>query len=73
MADGAVIFDLDGTLFDHRGAASEAVARWALDLGVEPTEDITALWFSAEERFIAAWHRGHLDWQGRRRPVSGRC
>ncbi len=24
-------------------------------------------WFDAEERYVAAWHRGELDWNGQRR------
>ncbi|MCR2816180.1 hypothetical protein [Microbacterium jiangjiandongii] len=35
----AIGFDLDGTLFDHVGAAEEAVSEFVADLGCEPTAD----------------------------------
>jgi putative hydrolase of the HAD superfamily len=63
----AVIFDLDGTLFDHQGAARDGAAAWLCHLGHAPTEELISRWFEAEERFFAAWHRGALDWQGQRR------
>jgi putative hydrolase of the HAD superfamily len=63
----AVVFDLDGTLFDHEGAAREGVLAWLSHLGTPPTEAAMSLWFRAEERFVTAWHRGELDWQGQRR------
>jgi len=63
----AVIFDLDDTLFDHRGAASSGVREWLADLGVSPTEALVRLWFEAEERHVAAWHRGEVSFWGQRR------
>jgi FMN phosphatase YigB (HAD superfamily) len=33
MAVDAVVFDLDETLFDHRGAARDGVAAWLSNLG----------------------------------------
>lgn len=63
----AVIFDLDGTLFDHAGAARDAAAAWLSALGHEPTEALLGLWFELEERFFAVWNRRELDWQGQRR------
>ncbi len=62
-----VIFDLDDTLFNHVGAARDAVAAWLLNRDVEPTEELIGVWFDAEARNIALWHRGELDWQGQRR------
>jgi putative hydrolase of the HAD superfamily len=63
----AVIFDLDGTLFDHRSAAHDGVLAWLAHLGARPTQAAVAAWFAAEERRVAAWHRGELDWRGQRR------
>lgn len=63
----AVIFDLDGTLFDHQGAARDGVAVWLSQLGQGASDELIAWWFEAEERFISAWNRGELDWQGQRR------
>ena len=62
-----VLFDLDGTLFDHDGAACAAVEAWLEDLAVAPTEELILAWFDAEARSIAAWHRGELGWTGQRR------
>jgi putative hydrolase of the HAD superfamily len=62
-----VIFDLDDTLFNHVGAARDAVAGWLLNRDVEPTEELISVWFDAESRNVAAWHQGELDWQGQRR------
>jgi len=67
VAFEAVIFDLDGTLFDHEGAARAGVAGWLKHIGVRSSEPAVAAWFDAEQRHIAAWHRGEVDWQGQRR------
>jgi putative hydrolase of the HAD superfamily len=62
-----VLFDLDGTLFDHESAARDAVRGWLLGLDVKPTELLVDAWFDAETRHVAAWHRGELDWTEQRR------
>jgi putative hydrolase of the HAD superfamily len=62
-----VLFDLDGTLFDHDRAAGIGVAAWLQSIGVEPAEELIDRWFEAEARYISAWHRGELDWQEQRR------
>lgn len=67
MVIEAVIFDLDGTLFDHEGAARAGVAGWLKHLGVQPSETAITAWFDAEQRHMTAWHRGEIDWQGQRR------
>jgi putative hydrolase of the HAD superfamily len=63
----AVIFDLDGTLFDHAAAAHDGVAAWLSQHGHAVTDELIERWFEAEERFFAAWNRGEFDWQGQRR------
>ena len=62
-----VLFDLDGTLFEHESAARDAVSGWLLGLNVTPTDRLVDAWFDAETRHVAAWHRGELDWTGQRR------
>lgn len=68
----AVGFDLDGTLFDHRGAASTAVDLFVSALGVPPSEDIRHTWFAAEEIEFERWRRGlsSFDEQRRRRLLT---
>lgn len=52
----AVLFDLDGTLFDHRGAAEQAARRLADRFdSVVPHEDFLAAWFSSEELRMAEY------------------
>ncbi|MFD1494448.1 hypothetical protein ACFSAT_17170, partial [Microbacterium wangchenii] len=54
----AVGFDLDGTLFDHRGAASTAVDTFVSSFGVPPSTRIRQVWFDAEELEFERWRRG---------------
>lgn len=63
----AVGFDLDGTLFDHRGSASEAVNAFFCELGVEPSALARRIWFDAEEAQLEHWRAGHLSFQDQRR------
>jgi putative hydrolase of the HAD superfamily len=67
VAPAAVIFDLDETLFDHRGAATAAVGSWARSHGAQPDDALVALWFELEERFVRAWHRGEYAFLEQRR------
>lgn len=60
-------FDLDGTLFDHRGAASQAVDIFLGDLGVASSDAHRALWFSAEESEFEQWRAGRISFQEQRR------
>jgi hypothetical protein len=55
-AQRLVIFDLDGTLFDHPAAAGRAIRVWLGSLGV-PEVDLPGLasaWLEVEERHFAA-------------------
>lgn len=63
----AVGFDLDGTLFDHRGAASSAVDLFVSTLGVPPSADIRHTWFAAEEVEFERWRRGLSSFDEQRR------
>ena len=63
----AVLFDLDGTLFDHAGAAIEALRVWLPAVGVEPSDDALSRWFASEELHVAEWRAGRASWAEQRR------
>jgi putative hydrolase of the HAD superfamily len=63
----AVGFDLDGTLFDHRGSAIVGVDSFLESLGIEPSEYARELWFTAEEEQIERWRSRRIDFQEQRR------
>jgi putative hydrolase of the HAD superfamily len=63
----AVVFDLDDTLFDHTGAAVEALRLWLPTVGVAASDESIALWFAAEERHVAEWRAGRISWAEQRR------
>lgn len=66
-AFGAVGFDLDGTLFDHRGSAREGVGQFLRALGVEATNAALNVWFTAEEEQFERWRSGRISFQEQRR------
>jgi len=63
----AVLFDLDGTLFDHPLSARRALDAWLADRGVPPSEELAAAWTAAEERHFAAWREGRVSFAEQRR------
>lgn len=63
----AVGFDLDGTLFDHRGSATDAVSAFLSDFGVNATADVTNIWFAAEDAEFEQWRAGRISFQEQRR------
>ena len=63
----AVVFDLDGTLFDHVASARAGLRSWLSGLGILATNDLETAWFEAEERHIAAWRSGEITWEEQRR------
>ncbi|MFF4779171.1 HAD family hydrolase [Microtetraspora fusca] len=65
----AVLFDLDETLFDHRGAVTHAAVAWtrALSPGHRPLTDLPALWLELERRHLPAWHAGECSFAEQRR------
>ncbi|MBV7294249.1 HAD family hydrolase [Corynebacterium sp. TAE3-ERU16] len=69
----AIIFDLDGTLIDHTGAARAASRTWARELGLRG--DQTDRWFEIERRWFEAYEQGtvsHLEQRrGRTREFTG--
>ncbi|GAB3613399.1 HAD family hydrolase [Humibacter ginsengisoli] len=60
-------FDLDGTLFDHRGSAAEGVDSFLGDLGVQPSADARSAWFAAEDAGFQKWSSGEISFQEQRR------
>lgn len=60
-------FDLDGTLFDHEGAATTAIERYIRGLGETPTKNITGLWFAAEAVHYEEWRAGRITFAEQRR------
>ena len=67
MVVTAVVFDLDGTLFDHHRSAREGLEAWLLALGSPLTDDLTLAWFAAEERHFMAWRQGDITFAEQRR------
>ncbi|WP_197093947.1 HAD family hydrolase [Nonomuraea sp. SBT364] len=71
-----VLFDLDGTLLDHRGAADAGITAWVRERapGHPRLGEAAALWEALEEPHLAAWHAGECSWQEqRRRRVRALC
>lgn len=63
----AVCFDLDGTLFDHRGSARDGVTAFLRRLGVPATETALAAWSAAEEEQFERWRAGRTTFAEQRR------
>lgn len=64
----AVLFDLDDTLVDHRGAARAGLERWASSHGVTGTPDeIAERWSALEVRYHAAYQQRRLTFAEQRR------
>lgn len=63
-----MLFDLDDTLVDHRGASRAGLLAWiaSLGLGGDPDELVTR-WTTLEVRHYAAYQRGELSFAGQRR------
>lgn len=76
----AVVFDLDGTLFDHDGAVIDALRAWWPDLDDAHRHRAERAWFAAEHRHVARWLSREITWTEQRRerlrevlPVLGRA
>lgn len=63
----AVGFDLDGTLFDHHGSATQAVDVLIRAFGVEPSARVRQLWFETEDAEFERWRLGEVSFQEQRR------
>jgi putative hydrolase of the HAD superfamily len=67
-----VIFDLDGTLFDHRLSATTALDAWLPELGATVDPALLAGWFALEDLHFVTWQAGQIDFvEQRRRRLSG--
>jgi putative hydrolase of the HAD superfamily len=64
---GAVGFDLDGTLFDHRGSARSAAVHFLGSLGVVASDSTLASWFAAEDEHFERWRSGEISFSEQRR------
>lgn len=65
-----ILFDLDGTLVDHDGAAAAAVEQWLLEVGWAAAGDVAALvvdWDEIAERHFPAYRTRQTTFQGQRR------
>ncbi|MEL4319073.1 HAD family hydrolase [Leifsonia sp. YIM 134122] len=65
----AVLFDLDDTLFAHRGAVARAIVVQMDAVGFSSPDRAgdVALWHDLEERHYHSYLAGTLDFQGQRR------
>ncbi|WP_082518107.1 HAD family hydrolase [Curtobacterium sp. Leaf183] len=63
----AVCFDLDDTLFDHRGAARAGVTTFLQSQGLPPTESALDAWFAAEDEHFERWRAGLVSFPEQRR------
>lgn len=60
-ASEGILFDLDDTLLDHRGAAREALSRWVRANGLaEPMDLLEARWIELETTFYRRYQAGEL-------------
>lgn len=66
-----VLFDLDDTLVDHRGAADRGVRAWLAGLGLAQTpselEELVERWFALEARHYERAQRREISYQEQRR------
>lgn len=57
----AVLFDLDDTLLDHRGAAKDALRAWAVHAGLAiAADELATTWQVLERRYYDMYQRGEL-------------
>ena len=68
MAVTGVLFDLDDTLFDHRGAADRGLRAWLAGLGLDGMlEDHAERWFALETYHHERFQRGEISHVEQRR------
>lgn len=62
----AVLFDLDDTLLDHRGAARDALHAWSGQYA-EPTPDLEDRWVALETHYYARYQAAEITREEQRR------
>jgi putative hydrolase of the HAD superfamily len=63
-----VLFDLDDTLLDHRGAVAAGLGSWVPELLGHPcTAEFVTAWLAVEEHHMGRWRRGELSFVEQRR------
>ena len=68
MPVAGVLFDLDDTLFDHRGAADRGLRAWLSSLGLDGLlEDHVERWFALETFHHERFQRGEISHVDQRR------
>ncbi|SDN86445.1 putative hydrolase of the HAD superfamily [Actinomyces ruminicola] len=67
MTGALIVFDIDGTLMDHRAAADEALDNFLRLVGTEPTPSLHNLWIRAEREHFTAWRKGKVSFTEQRR------
>ncbi|MGB8650918.1 MAG: HAD family hydrolase [Mycobacteriales bacterium] len=63
----ALLLDLDGTLLDHRAAASAGIRSWLATLLPVVPLDLVERWAALEEHHVSRAERGEVTWQEQRR------
>ncbi|GAA2207718.1 HAD family hydrolase [Nonomuraea monospora] len=65
----AILFDLDGTLFDHRAAADAGITAWVAGRfpGHPRLAEAAAIWAELEGPYLAMWQAGECTLQEQRR------
>ncbi|WP_127792855.1 HAD family hydrolase [Agromyces sp. LHK192] len=65
----AVLFDLDDTLFAHRGAVTTGIRTYLAEIGIVPTDPAAAdaEWHRLEEFHYHRYLAGELEFEGQRR------
>lgn len=68
MTTRAILFDLDDTLVDHRGAAERGLRAWLAGLELDDSlEALMERWFVLEVRHYERAQRGEISYQEQRR------
>lgn len=67
MSGAVIVFDVDGTLMDHRRAADEGLGSFLRLMGTDPTPSLRDVWFQAEQEHFTAWRQGQISFTEQRR------
>lgn len=67
MAGAFIVFDIDGTLMDHRAAADGGLDNFLRLIGAEPSPSLRNAWLRAEQKHFTAWREGRVSFAEQRR------